>query len=70
MEFKGIPLTMEYLLDWSGYKLKINYRARIKLAQVIPQAEVNKTMILKGKKILQNYRYIDDSTISNRTLPT
>ena len=68
MEFQGIPLTMEHLLDWKAYKLKINQRARIKLAQVASKVSVQTNLVLKGKKILQNYRYVQGQELSNRKL--
>jgi len=66
--FQGVPLTMDYLLDWSSCKLKVSFRARIKLAQVVTQAFGQQQLKLKGKKILQNYRYIQEQNISNRKL--
>lgn len=68
MEFEGIPLTMDYLLDWTPYKLKVNYRARVKLAQLTPESIAQKEVTLKGKKILENYRHIQNQNITNRKL--
>jgi len=69
MEFDGIPLTMEKLLDWSNYKLKINYRARITLAAVVPPTSINKQLNLKDKTIPQNYGYIHDQDIDHTKVP-
>ncbi|MDN5200375.1 hypothetical protein QQ008_03360 [Fulvivirgaceae bacterium BMA10] len=71
MEFEGIPLTMEKLLDWSGYTLKVNYRARaiepLIMKLVTPFTKKSKT-ILKGSKILQNYIPNESKELANRRL--
>jgi Sec-independent protein translocase protein TatA len=67
MEFEGIPLTMEYLLNWTPYKLKVNHRARVQLLQVVP-VDIQKSMNLKGKKIPQNFRDLSSQNITNRKL--
>ena len=68
MDFQGIPLIMEKLLDWSTYKLKVNFRARIPLDQLGKTLPTPKDVVQKGNKTNQNYRYLGDQNITNRTL--
>jgi Sec-independent protein translocase protein TatA len=68
MDFQGIPLIMEKLLDWSSYKLKVNARARIQLGQLSTMQAASKDVVMKGVKINQNFRYLGDQNLANRTL--
>ncbi len=50
--WRGIPLTMNSLLDWSPYTLKINYRARADEHQI--QNNAHGSFLHSGEKVQSN----------------
>jgi len=55
--FEGMPIIMEQLLDWSRFKLKVNYRARV--------IEPLKVVLNKFQKI-SSYKIQGDSKLNKR----
>ena len=50
-DFSGIPLTMDKLLDWSEYKLKVNYRARIQPLTLVKPELLSPSLELKNPNV-------------------
>ncbi len=68
MDFKGIPLIMEKLLDWKTFKLKVNYRARVKLFTIFPKAKIKKGLKVKTTKTPTNRKILSNQNIGSRKM--
>ena len=68
IDFQGIPLIMEKLLDWTPYKLKISQRARIKLLQVAKPISPNKKLTISNKTFSKDYLPLQNRILGKRSL--
>ncbi|NJN27932.1 MAG: hypothetical protein HC819_19140 [Cyclobacteriaceae bacterium] len=65
MDFEGIPLIMEKLLDWSTYTLTVNYRARlVQHSAGSPKASAKDLTIIKNTDPQGRYFPVDQSLAS------
>lgn len=68
LDFQGIPLTMDKLLDWSSYKLRVNDRARAKYDVLINPGLIKKDLKIKASTTEKGFDSVGNQNLSNRSL--